>query len=418
MIVRFSVSAMRYFKRENYLRKIRGFYDDAGLIKVISGVRRCGKSCLMETIVDELRERGVEDSHIVFLDLDRRPFRNVKTSDKLERLIDDRTPESGLVYLFIDEVQNVESFEEILNSFREEGRHSIFITGSNSYLLSGELATKLTGRYLEFEMFPLSFDEYLGMKAFLGKAVSADLVAEFDRYLREGGFPKAVEYDSDEDRMAYVAGVVSEIFEKDIRRRVKIRHVSVFRKVQTYLINNYGATTSLSNILEDLAKDGTKIKRETLERYIGILKDAKILCECNRFDLKSRKSIHGEQKYYLSDLSFYFSTNTDNRVNYGPAIENAIYVYARSRGYAVSIGRIGSLECDFILRRGPERYAYIQACMTIALSRETEDREYRPLESIRDNYPKYVLTRNDIVQHRSGILHRNIPQLMAAGEDF
>ena len=409
---------MSFYKRENYLRKIRGFYDDAGLIKVISGVRRCGKSSLMATIAEELRERGVDDAHIVYLDLDRRPFRGVKTPDRLEAIVDERTPASGLTYLFIDEVQNVEGFEEVVNAFREEGRHSIFLTGSNAYLLSGELATKLTGRYLEFEMFPLTFEEYLGMKAFLGKPVSADLVAEFDRYLREGGFPKAVQYDSAEDRRTYVEGVVAEIFEKDIRRRAKIRHVSAFRRVQAYLINNFGATTSLSNILDDLAKDGMRIKRDTLDRYIGILKDAKILCECNRFDLKSRKSIRGEQKYYLSDLGFYFATNTDNRVNYGPVLENAVYVYARSRGYAASIGRIGALECDFILRRGDDRYAYVQACMTVAASRETEDREYAPLERIRDNYPKYVLTRNDPIQRRGGILHRNLPQLMSAGEDF
>ena len=409
---------MSFYKRENYLRKIRGFYDDTGLIKVISGVRRCGKSSLMATIADELRERGADEAHIVYLDLDRRPFRGVKTPDRLEAIIDERTPPSGLTYLFIDEVQNVEGFEEVVNAFREEGRHSIFLTGSNAYLLSGELATKLTGRYLEFEMFPLTFEEYLGMKAFLGKPVSADLVAEFDRYLREGGFPKAVQYDSAEDRRTYVEGVVAEIFEKDIRRRAKIRHVAAFRRVQAYLINNFGATTSLSNILDDLAKDGMRIKRDTLDRYIGILKDAKILCECNRFDLKSRKSIRGEQKYYLSDLGFYFATNTDNRVNYGPVLENAVYVYARSRGYAASIGRIGALECDFILRRGDDRYAYVQACMTIAASRETEDREYAPLERIRDNHPKYVLTRNDPIQRRGGILHRNLPQLMSAGEDF
>ena len=137
---------MSFYKRENYLRKIRGFYDDTGLIKVISGVRRCGKSSLMATIADELRERGTDEAHIVYLDLDRRPFRGVKTPDRLEAIIDERTPASGLTYLFIDEVQNVEGFEEVVNAFREEGRHSIFLTGSNAYLLSGELATRLTGR--------------------------------------------------------------------------------------------------------------------------------------------------------------------------------------------------------------------------------------------------------------------------------
>jgi len=406
---------MNYYKRENYLRKIRGFYEDTGLIKVITGVRRCGKSCLMETIANEMRVRGIDDAHIVYLDLDRRPYKNIKTPDQLEQLIDEKTPSAGVTYLFIDEIQNVKGFEEVINAFRVEGQHSIFITGSNSYLLSGELVTKLTGRYLEFEMFPLTFDEFLGMKDFLGKDITANLVDEFDQYLRGGGFPKALQYDTADDRRTYIEGVVAEIFEKDIRRRIKIRNVSVFSKVQTYLINNFGAKTSLENIRNELEKMGTHIKRETLNRYIGILKDAKILYECKRFDLKSRKSIGGEQKYYLSDLGFYFATNTDNRINYGPALENTIFTYARAHGYATSVGRIGALECDFILRRGDAEYAYVQACMTMMASRETEDREYAPLERIRDNYPKYILTRNDPIQQRNGIIHANLPEFMRDG---
>ncbi len=160
------------------------------------------------------------------------------------------------------------------------------------------------------------------------------------------------------------------------------------------------------------------IKRETLSRYIQILKDAKILYECKRFDLKSRKSINGEQKYYLSDMGFYFATNTDNRINYGPALENAIYNYAKSKGYEISIGRIGKLECDFILRDSQNNYSYAQVTMTMMLSRETEEREYAPLEKIKDNYPKYVLTRNDMIQKRNGIIHKNIPEFMSKGEMF
>ncbi len=409
---------MNYYKRENYLRKIRGFYEDTGLIKVITGVRRCGKSCLMETIAEEMQGRGIDNAHIVYLDLDRRPYKNIKTTEQLEQLIDEKTPPAGTTYLFIDEIQNVKGFEEAINAFRVEGRHSIFITGSNSYLLSGELVTKLTGRYLEFEMFPLTFDEFLGMKEFLGKDIAANLVDEFDQYLQGGGFPKALQYDTADDRRTYIEGVVAEIFEKDIRRRVKIRNLSVFQKVQTYLINNFGATTSLENTLGELEKTGTHIKRETLNKYIGILKDAKILYECKRFDLKSRKSIGGEQKYYLSDLGFYFATNTDNRINYGPSLENAIFTYARAHGYATSVGRIGTLECDFILRRGDAGYAYVQACMTMMASRETEDREYAPLEKIRDNYPKYILTRNDPIQRRNGIIHANLPEFMRDGVMF
>ena len=408
---------MKYFKRESYLQKIRGFYNDTEIIKVITGVRRCGKSSLMQTIAQEIQEKGVSDENIIYFDLDKRGYRSIKTQDQLEKLIDDSSTAKGLKYLFIDEVQNVTGFEEVLNGFRDDGDFSIFITGSNSYLLSGELITKLTGRYIEFEMFPLNFQEYLGMKTFLKKRIDSNLVQEFDNYLLEGGFPKAVQYDSLQDKKTYISSVITEIFEKDIKRRVKIRNVSAFQKVQQYLINNFGATTSLQNMLDELEKAGTKIKRETLNTYIKILCDAKILYECNRFDLKSKKSIAGEKKYYLSDLGFYYATNTDNRINYGPVMENVAFVYAHANNYSVSIGRIGKLECDFILRKDLD-YSYLQICMTIMSSKETEEREYRPLETIKDNYPKYVLTRSDPIQHRNGIIHKNMPDLMKNGEKF
>lgn len=410
---------MRLFPRENYLKKIRGFYHDAGMIKVITGVRRCGKSCLMQCIVEELRAEGVDDEHIVFLDLDRYGYRSVKAPEQLEDLIRPLLAISGTKYLFIDEVQNVEGFENVLNGFRTEGGFSIFITGSNSYLLSGELATKLTGRYIEFEMQTLDFGEYCQMKRFLGLPVNPNSVSEFDTYILEGGFPKTMDYPRLADKRAYVAAVIQEIFEKDIRRRVKIKNVSVFNQVRDYLINNFGATTSLTNIQSDLeSKQGVKVKRETLARYLQILEEAKIISKCARFDLKSRKSLRGEQKYYLADLSFYFALNTDNRINYGPVLENIVYCYALAQGCKVSVGRIGKLECDFILRNPEMGYAYVQVAMTIMADRSTEEREYRPFEQIKDNYPKYLLTRSDPIQQRDGIIHANIPEFIQEGRIF
>lgn len=412
-------ASMRLFPRENYLKKIRGFYHDEGMIKVITGVRRCGKSCLMQCIAEELRAGGVDDEHIVFFDLDRYGYRSVKAPEQLEDLIRPLLAISGMKYLFIDEVQNVDGFEDVLNGFRTEGSFSIFITGSNSYLLSGELATKLTGRYIEFEMQTLDFGEYCQMKRFLGLPVNPNPVAEFDTYILEGGFPKAMDYPRLADKRAYVAAVIQEIFEKDIRRRVKIKNVSVFNHVRDYVINNFGATTSLANIQSDLeSKQGVKVKRETLARYLQILEDAKIISKCARFDLKSRKSLRGEQKYYLADLSFYFALYTDNRINYGPVLENIVYRYALAQGCKVSVGRIGKLECDFILRNPEMGYAYVQVAMTIMADRSTEEREYRPFEQIKDNYPKYLLTRSDPIQQRDGIIHANIPEFMQEGRAF
>lgn len=410
---------MRLFPRENYLKKIRSFYHDDGMIKVITGVRRCGKSCLMQCIAEELRAEGIANDCIAYFDLDRYGYRSVETPEQLEALIEPLLDVSGRKYLFIDEIQNVEGFESVLNEFRTEGGFSIFITGSNSYLLSGELATKLTGRYIEFEMQTLDFGEYCQMKHFLGLSVNPNPVAEFDSYILEGGFPKALDYPQLADKRAYVTAVVEEIFQKDIRKRVKVKNVSVFNQVRDYVINNFGATMSLGNIQSDLeGKQGVRIKRETLARYLQILEDAKIISKCTRFDLKSRKSLRGEQKYYLADLSFYFALNTDNRINYGPVLENIVYSYARAQGCKVSVGRIGKLECDFILRNPQMRYAYVQVAMTIMADQTTEEREYRPFTQIKDNYPKYLLTRSDLIQQRDGITHANIPEFIQEGRTF
>lgn len=409
---------MKIYPRENYLKKIRGFYHQCGIIKVITGVRRCGKSCLMQSIAAELIADGVDKGNLIFLNLDKRGYKSIKTPEQLEEAIDSMCNVKGVKYLFIDEIQNVANFEEVINAFREEEEYSIFITGSNSYLLSGELATKLTGRYIEFDMYPLSFDEYLDIKEFFGKKISSNISEELENYIVEGGFPETVQYDNLADKRKYVKSIIGEIFEKDIRQRVKIRDVEAFEAVQKYIVNNFGSTTSMTNILNDLHNAGSKIKRDTLSRYIQVLIDAKIINRCERFDLKSRKSIMGEEKFYLTDLSFYFATNTDNRINYGPVLENIVYIYAKTKGYEVSIGKIGKLECDFILREDTLKYAYVQVAMTILSSLETENREYAPLESILDNYPKYVVTKNDFIQQRNGIKHVNIGPFMKEGKMF
>lgn len=409
---------MEKFKRENYLRKIRGFYDDDDIIKVITGVRRCGKSSLMETIANEIRDKGVPETNIIYIDLDKRGNRNIKTAEALEEIIDGYVTETGLKYLFIDEIQNVEGFEELINGYRTDGGWSIFITGSNSYLLSGELVTKLTGRYLEFEMFPLTFEEYEKMKQFYGKPVDPQLPVELVNYIQESGFPKTILIDDLADKQKYVQGVINEIFEKDIRKRVKIRKIETFEIVRRYIINNFGATTSINNICESLNNSGLNIGKATISRYIKALVDAKILYECDRFDMKSKRSLSGEKKYYLSDLGFFFASNTDNRINYGPTLENMLYIYACAHDCSVSIGKIGKLECDFIIRNREMDYSYVQVAYTIALSKETEDREYRALEMIKDNYPKYVMTTDYLLQNRNGIKHVNILNFMQNGQEF
>ena len=409
---------MNWYPRENYLKKIRDFYHETDIIKVITGVRRCGKSCIMETIASELKESGIPTDRLYFFDLDSKAYHKILKAEQLEALLESIPPVSETKYLFIDEIQNVKGFEIILNSLRRTNEWSIFITGSNSYLLSGELMTKLTGRYIEFEMFPLSFEEYEGIKEFYGKAIASDRQEELQNYILEGGFPRTIQMDSISAKRRYVQSVIDEIFEKDIRRRLKIRNKNTFETVQKYIINNFGATTSLKSMKKAIEQSGTAISEATIARYIKALLDAKILCECPRFDMKSKKSLSGEKKYYLADTAFYFAQNTDNRINFGPVLENITYIYARSHDYSVSVGRVGKLECDFILRNDEMRYSYIQVAYTIALSKETEDREYRPLEAIKDNYPKYVVTADSILQQRNGIEHINLVDFMRNGKAF
>ena len=393
------------FMREEYLNKIRGFYH-SDIIKVVTGIRRCGKSFFLLSVIKDLKNNGVSENNIINVNLDKRGFKSIKTADKLEEVIDGYITDDEKKYIFIDEIQNVRGFEEVINAYREDG-HSIFITGSNSYLLSGELMTKLTGRYVEIEMFTLTFYEYLEMKKFMGKDISQNAVEEFTTYIRDGGFPKSLEFDNIEDRNLYVQSVITQIFEKDISKNKKIRNRVAFEKVQSFVINNFGSTISVSNIAEYLSSENIAVKEDTIYRYIEMLENAKIIYKCPRFDLKSKQSMKTEQKYYLADLSIYYSMNVDGRVNYGPVLENILFCYLKSKGYKLSVGKIGNLECDFIVRQNVDDYFYIQVAMTIA-EQSTEEREYRPFTQIRDNFPKYLFTTDTLLQKRDGILHLNM----------
>ncbi|KFI52497.1 ATP-binding protein [Bifidobacterium biavatii] len=407
---------MSLYPRERYLKRLRPFFDDTDLIKVITGIRRCGKSSLMSCVADELRQRGVAERSIVFLNLDSRELRKVTTPDALDHAIEERIPDSGFVYLFIDEVQNVNGFETVVNAYREDGRFSIFITGSNSYLLSGELATKLTGRYVELEMYTLSYCEYLSMMRFLGMRAESGM-ASFNDYLTYGGFPKALEYDDPDAKALYIQDVIRQIFEKDITAHSRITNRDTFERMQSYLINNYASPTNLTHIAQYLQhSEHVSVKRETLAKYVRMLENAKILYKCPRFDLRSRKSLRGGEKYYIADPGVYFARNVDTRLSYGPALENALYLHLRSKGYEVSVGKIGKLECDFIVRKR-SRYAYVQVSMSV-LDPQVEEREYRPFTMIRDSYPRYLFTLDPLPLQRDGVRHLNLIEFLANDGDL
>ena len=397
----------KIYKREDYLKKVRGFYKD-DMIKVISGIRRCGKSFFLKSIIQELLENGVQEKDIIYIELDKKEYKNIKTPKQLEKVIDKQIVDNDFKYLFIDEIQNVKGFEPLINSYREDGNISIFITGSNSYLLSGELITKLTGRYIEIEMMTLSFYEYVDMKRFLNKSVNSNIYLEFEEYIRNGGFPKSLFYDNYEEKITYTSSVINQIFEKDIKTSNRINDKSLFERIEKFVINNFGAVISIKNIYNYLRKEARiNVDRRTIKRYLDILEKAKIIYPCELFDIKSKSVLKDEKKYYLADLSIYYTLNTDNRINYGPVLENVMYSYLKSKNYKRSVGYIGNLECDFIARANYDDYYYIQVSKDIS-NKETEEREYRPFYKIKEQYPRYLFTMDLLLQKRDGVKHENI----------
>jgi len=408
----------KIFKRESYLKKIRGFYDDA-MIKVITGIRRCGKSTLLKSIIEELKEKGVMDKDIIYIELDLKEYKDIKTPVELEKLIDSLIKDDDFKYLFIDEVQNVKGFESVINAYRETENFSIFLTGSNSYLLSGGLITKLTGRHIELEMLPLNFSEYVDMKKFLEKEINSNIYFEFEEFIRCGGFPGSLKYDSYDDKLLYTKNVISQIFDKDIKKHKKIKDKSLFYKVNNFIINNFGNIISVGSIYNYLNKsEKIGVDRRTIKSYIDVLVNAKIIYPCELFDLKSKKVLEGEKKYYLADLSIYFALNTDNRINYGPVLENVLFSYLKSKNYSLSVGRIGSLECDFIVRRGIDEYFYVQVAKNID-DEKTEEREYKPFYAIKEMYPRYLFVSDLILQKNiNGINNVNIVDFIYNKEDL
>ena len=407
----------KIYKREDYLNKIRGFYHDT-MIKVITGIRRCGKSYLLKTIIEELKENGVSEEDIIYIELDSKKYNKIKTPKELEKTIDSLIKDNNFKYLFIDEVQNVKGFESVINSYREEN-YSIFLTGSNSYLLSGELVTKLTGRYIEIEMLPLNFYEYVDMKKYMSKEVDTNIYHEFEEYIRNGGFPGSIKYDNYEDKLLYTKNVINQIFEKDIKNHKKIKDKALFEVIERFVVNNFGSIISVNSIYKYLTEEEKKsIDRRTIKNYIEILENAKIIYPCDLFDMKSKKVLDGDKKYYLADLSIYFALNTDNRINYGPVLENVLFSYLKTMNYSLSVGRIGNLECDFIARKGIDEYFYIQVTKNID-DKKTEEREYKPFYKIKEMYPRYLFVADLILQKNiDGIKNVNIVDFIYQKEDL
>lgn len=386
--------------RETYLKKIRPFYHDFGMIKVLTGMRRAGKSVLLEQIRDELLQEGIPASNLVFLNLDKIPYLGLRKPKALLNEISKKAKGlKGNIYLFIDEVQNVKGFEPIIEAFRLEGNFSIFITGSNSYLLSGELSTKLTGRYIEFQIFPFSFAEALAY----GKLKGSNDVERLRDYCTYGGLPKRFDYEG-RDIDAYIQSVVGEIIKKDLRRKVKDK--DLFMRLLTYLSVNSGLTFSASSIVRYLRNDQVRTTNKTVLRYLGLIHDAKLITLLPPDFIKGKRSLSPHNKVYIADFGLKRCLSPSMGIDFSSAVETLINNELLSRDYLIAVGKLTNGEIDFVAERDG-RKLYIQAAYLIP-DEETWVREVKSLFAIRDACPKYLITLDPLLRNQDGIIHLNL----------
>ena len=367
---------MKLYKRENYLNRIRGFYDAADIIKVLTGVRRCGKSSLMLTIVDELIEKGVSAENIIYLDLDRREYRKVTNDDQLEQLIEEKSKDiEGLKYLFIDEVQNVRDFELVLNGFRAEEEYSIFITGSNSYLLSGELSTHLTGRHKPISLYPFSFAEYCEYKQVDTVRQTTQAIAfrraAFDEYMKQGGFPELLTLS---DTRGYVNTLVDNILKRDIEQRFKITYKAAFEQMAQHLLN-----VSPTIVVDKNLQEAFGFKSEhTSKNYVNYLREAYLLIGLRKYSPKSRQRVVGEKVYPVDVALMNQRNDAFAGENLGWRLETVVYVEllrrCKRRGLDIYYYSERYGECDFVICQGNHAIEAVQVSYDI-LNAKTRKRE-------------------------------------------
>ena len=399
-------------KREMYLSKIRPFYND-DMIKVITGIRRSGKSSLLMQIMDELILSGVKQEQIIYIDLDSKPYKGYKTKEALEKEIDRLYLDTkSKTYIFIDEIQNIKNFEEIINSYRTSYNASIFITGSNSYLLSGELVTKLTGRYIEFSMLPFSYKEAVTYIAETG----ANIVFDIQNYINYGGLPKRFSYSNPDEIFKYIESVSTQIIDKDILKRVKIRNRNLLSRLIDYVCNNPATTFSSKSIVEYLKIEKINTKIATINKYLDFIVNSKIINRCKRYDIRGKRTLNFEEKYYLSDLAFKTIKSNTNKISYSHAIENIVYNELISRGFKVYVGKLYKKEIDFVVMKGAS-IAYIQVSYLMS-DEKTLEREFGNLELIKDNFPKYVISMDPLDMSRNGIKHLKLVDDFLLGDTY
>ncbi len=390
--------------RDLYLNKLIQFRDKP-LIKVITGIQRCGKSTLLHLFEKHLLETGISADYIIRMNFESFEFNDVTNYKELHTLIQNRlTNKDECHYLLLDEIQQIPSWEKVVNSFLVDANVDIYLTGSNAYLLSSELSTLLSGRYVEIKMQPLSFKEYLD---FTGDNKEA-LPQLFANYLRYGGLPTITDLLDRPDTIGpFLEGVYNTVLIKDVIERNKIRDPALLENILKYIAANIGNVVSTKKISDYLTSSGRKVTSETIDNYLKMLENAFIIYKANRYDLKGKLFLKTLEKYYLVDMGLRNQLTGLYNTDYGHVLENIVYLELLRRGYAVTIGKIGTLEVDFVATKSDEKN-YYQVSTTI-LDETTRQRELRPLEAISDNYPKFILTMdNPVFNDYSGIKIVNI----------
>lgn len=400
-------------KREMYMKRIRPFIG-TDLIKVMTGIRRCGKSVMLQLIQEELVESGVSSGQFISINFEDMNYAHLQNAKALHDEITRRASElNGKVYLFFDEIQEVKDWEKCISSLRVSLDCDIYITGSNAKLLSGELSTYLGGRYVEFVIYPFSFAEFME----LYHTIEPDAPDQkcFQKYLLSGGMPYLanIRYEDAPSRL-YLHDLFNSVQLKDIVKRNSVRDVDLLERIITYVIANTGTTFSAASIAKFLKNEKRNVAPETIINYVRYCCDAYLFYQVKREDLKGKQILSSNEKYYIADHGIREAVFGGNMRDINLILENIVYMELLRRDYKVTVGRIGNREIDFVCDRHGEKM-YVQVAYLLA-SEETIRREFGAYDDIRDNYPKYVVSLDEFDMSRNGIRHLNIRDFLLAEE--
>lgn len=382
------------------------------LIKVITGIRRSGKSTVMKLLQSELITQGITEEQIIHINFESFVFNEFKTADKLYSLVKEKVQTVQKYYLLLDEIQEVVDWEKAVNAFIVDFDLDLYITGSNSHLLSSELSTYLAGRYVEIPIFTLSYKEFLDFKSQYSKEFVQNPNSLFNEYLRKGGFPLVHTADySDEMVYKIVQDIYASVILRDTVQRHKIRDVELLERVVKYALDNIGNTFSGKNVADYFKSQQRKVDLNTIYNYLKALESSFILHRVERFDLKGKEILKTQEKFYLGDVSLLYATMGFRTSLISGILENLVYLQLKRRGYQVYVGKLDKQEIDFVAQKQNEKI-YIQVAYKLE-SEQTVNREFLPLKAIADNHPKYVITMDDFWQENiDGIIHQHIREFL------